>query len=100
MAEIHRDYSEKRDYHRMLVDCPMVLREQDAEAEEQVVCRNLSGGGLMFVSEHPYAIGTLLKVRIEPNDTIVAPLEKVIEIVRVDYSDADHGYEVAGMMRA
>lgn len=79
-----RDYAEKRGFNRMaLNDCPLTYRVQGNEEVHEGVAQNLSSSGIHMVCDRELEPGTLLEVKITPAMTVVAPLEALVEVVRV-----------------
>ena len=47
------DYSEKRDFFRMTMDCPALYRTLGATKSGSAMVRNLSAGGVLLLTEEP-----------------------------------------------
>jgi len=80
------DYSEKRDFSRMAVECPMTFCIQGETALHQGTAKDLSASGLSVVCRQEVSEGTILEVNIQPEKAIVAPLQATCEVVRVTSS--------------
>ncbi len=91
---IPRHYDEKRDFHRMTVDCAMSLRV-DGQTNGTAYCKNLSASGVLFESFHPIPVGTQVHFNITPKTTFVPPLNAVAEVLRVVHRGENNTYDVA-----
>lgn len=84
---LHRgDYSEKRDFMRMAVECPMTFRVQGESQEYQAIARDLSASGLLILCQHEVAEGCVLEINVQPEKPIVPPLQAICEVMRVSSS--------------
>lgn len=84
----------KREYHRIQTNCPVLFRTSaDGELQEGL-CLNLSTGGIAFQTDQDLAEGSRIDIFITPEAAIVPPLNASVEILRV--SDSGNSYEVAG----
>lgn len=77
------DYSEKRDFMRMAVECPMTFRIQGESTLYQATARDLSASGLLILCQQEVAEGALLVVSVQPEQSLVPPLQAVCEVMRV-----------------
>jgi len=75
------DFSEKRDFIRMGVECPATF-EIDGEAGSYsgIAC-DLSASGLKIMTEKDIVVGTILNIKILPEKALIAPLHAVVEVV-------------------
>lgn len=91
---LHRgDYSEKRDFMRMAVECPMTFSIQGESAVYSATARDLSASGLLILCQHEVDEGSLLVVSVKPEQSIVPPLQALCEVMRVS-SSAPGQYEL------
>lgn len=79
-----RDYEEKRDFIRMLLDHPVQCTDVATGARFTGQAKDLSGTGLCLETTRDCVPGALLEVRIEPDKAVVPPLHAVVEVVRVE----------------
>lgn len=84
-----KDYSEKRDFHRMQVNSRIEITNAD-EATVVGICRDLSAAGMQLFVNSPFAVGEELTTRLEGADDQFPPLETVCEVVRC--APEDDGY--------
>ena len=94
-----RDYDEKRDYIRISVDCEIKYSLADSELEESGKVTNLSGRGMMFMTEQPLEIENRVEVRIQPENNITPPLHANVRIVRVNKLRHSEGYEIGAVIQ-
>ncbi len=94
-----RDYDEKRDYLRVSVDCPIFFRTGDEEQEETGKVKNLSGRGMMFVSERELPLESSLKVKVFPENDLTPPLHARVRVVRVTPTRRGSGFEVGAVIQ-
>ena len=59
-----KDYSEKRDFHRMQVNSTITIIGNDGETHTGT-CRDLSAAGMQAAVERPFRIGEELRTRME-----------------------------------
>jgi len=77
------DYSEKRDFMRMEVECPMTFRIQGDSAQFQGTARDLSASGLLILCQQEVPEGAMLEINVQPEQSIVPPLQALCEVMRV-----------------
>lgn len=87
------DYSEKRDFMRMPVHCPVSIRDIRGELEELAELLDLSATGVRFVSSHAIDEGARLQLMVKPECTITPPLEAQVSVVRCN--EVDNGFDIA-----
>ncbi|MCW8888029.1 MAG: PilZ domain-containing protein [Gammaproteobacteria bacterium] len=75
------DFSEKRDFIRMGVDCPTTFEIEGESGSFNGTARDLSASGLQIVTQKEVAIGTILNIKVLPEKAIIAPLHAVVEVV-------------------
>jgi len=80
------DYSEKRDFVRMGVECVVDYKLHGATEVQQAAGHNLSAGGVCFEAEQELPVGTLLEIVISPQQKLTPPLEASAEVVRAEPS--------------
>lgn len=78
------EYSEKRDFGRMGVECGMTFQVEGKDETHNGIARNLSASGLLITTDREVPVGTLLYVCIKPEKAIVPPLEASVEVLRVE----------------
>ncbi len=88
------EYAEKRDFHRMGIDCPAQFRIQGAEEMADGIVKNLSASGLLLLAPQDINPGTRLLVYIVPANPITPPLSATASVLR-STPTSDGGYEIA-----
>lgn len=89
------DYSEKRDFFRMNMDCNMEYTVNGSGTRLCGHIKNLSGNGISFFAEQAIAAGTRIQVSIKPENPITPPLDLTIEVIRC-HDTGNKQYEIAG----
>jgi type II secretory ATPase GspE/PulE/Tfp pilus assembly ATPase PilB-like protein len=70
------------------------LLKRGFKPEQLSVTRDISAGGLLFISNESLEIGSILELKIElPNDE--EPIECLARVVRIDETDQANAYNVA-----
>ena len=88
------EYAEKRDFHRMGIDCPAQFRIQGADDVSDGIVKNLSASGLLLQTTLEISPGTRLLVHIVPMNAITPPLSTTVSVLRSTPA-TEGGYEVA-----
>jgi hypothetical protein len=89
-----KEYAEKRDFHRMGIDCPAQFRIQGADEMTDGIVKNLSASGLLMLAPQEINPGTQLLVYIVPTNSITPPLTATVSVLRSTPA-SDGGYEIA-----
>jgi len=76
-----QDYSDKRNYPRMQVECPARFKIAGGDGGGAVV-KNLSGGGLLVWIDREIASGSLLTMEIRPINDITPPMVAEVRVLR------------------
>ena len=104
-----RNYDEKRDFIRVAVDSAIsygMLDEADEDVavetllDQKALLKNLSGRGLMFVSENEVIKESLIDIKVVPNNELTQPLHARVKVVRVMKQRHGEGYEVGGVIQS
>ncbi len=94
-----RDYSEKRDYIRMTIDCKVSYKEIGSDEFKTGSSKNLSGKGLLFSTDREIKIGTLLDIDVTASNDVTPPLAAIVEVVRVEMMEPDTRYEIGCLIK-
>jgi hypothetical protein len=89
------DYSEKRDFQRMALDCSLEYRITADDKIYQGKIQNLSAKGVLFLGAKAIAVGTELQITLSPVHDITPPMVADVRVTRCDKHD-DVNYYVAG----
>lgn len=84
MSVIDQLYDEKRNFIRMKVDTVVSFTRIDGKERYEGRCRNLSGAGMLLETDKKLSLGERLKVTVPSEGPNFAPLDAVVEVVRVD----------------
>ncbi len=88
------DYSEKRDFMRMTMDCPARYRVEGTQELESAVVKDLSGGGVSLFTEKPVAADARVALEVMPGKSITPPLSAWVRVIRCEQTD-DGNYSLA-----
>lgn len=95
-----REYDEKRDFIRIDIDCEIVFKKSDSTEEEQTgQVANLSGRGMMFISETELEKNVLLEINIKPENILTPSLHANVKVVRVIKQRHAEGYEIGAVIK-
>ncbi len=84
MQTTRSEFSEKRDFIRLAVDCDVFYQNEKGGEEKSGQGHDLSAGGIMFEVDEEFPVGTKLNVRIHPRNNLTPPLETKVEVLRID----------------
>lgn len=83
MISSERSYEEKRNFIRMKVDTMVTFTKSDGKERYEGRCRNLSGAGMLLETRKKLEMGDRVRVTIPSEGPDFAPLEAIVEVVRV-----------------
>jgi len=89
------DYSEKREYYRMNMNCTVEYSVNGSGKTQSALLKNLSGDGVMIELDHRVEPGTEIKLSINPEQSVTSPLNVTVEVLRCEESESDQ-FTVAG----
>jgi type II secretory ATPase GspE/PulE/Tfp pilus assembly ATPase PilB-like protein len=72
-----------------------MLLERGFTPEQLSVTKNISAGGLLFVSSEPLTVGSILEMKIELPDSN-EPIECLLKVLRIEEIEDGRNYDVAG----
>jgi len=78
-----KDYSEKRDFHRMQVESAIEITDSKGQTFKGT-CRDLSATGMQLFVSTPVAIGEELTTVLHPSSDQFPPLETICEVIRCE----------------
>lgn len=78
-----KDYSEKRDFHRMRVNSEIQITRSDGRILVGI-CRDLSATGMQLYVEEEVAVGEELLTLILSSDDNFPPFESSVRVLRAD----------------
>ena len=95
-----REYDEKRDFIRIDIDCEVTFKKLDSTEEEMIgQVANLSGRGMMFISEVELEKNIVLEVNIKPKNILTPSLHANVKVVRVIKQRHADGYEIGAVIK-
>ena len=98
-----REYDEKRDFIRIDIDCDITFKKlasDDPTAEPQTgQVSNLSGRGMMFISDVEVEKNILLEININPKNILTPSLHANVKVVRVIKQRHADGYEIGAVIK-
>ena len=90
-----RNYEEKRNFRRMIMDCAMSLATTGEHGRFAGHCKNLSAQGVLFSTPMPMQVGAVVDIYIAPQKAVVKPFNAVVEVLRVSNRRDQNNYDVA-----
>ncbi len=80
---------EKRDFKRLPAETEINIRQVDKEGLKIGTAKDISGGGIMLESQHPFEPGTLLDIEVftrthKSFQRVFKPLSARVKVVRVE----------------
>ena len=95
------DYTEKRNYKRVKVECNIYYKMMNTEADDPDVgqLENISGRGLMFIAEKGVPMNAELEIRVSPGNDLTPPLHARVQVVRMEKQRRGNGYEIGAVIR-
>jgi len=104
-----RNYDEKRDFVRVALDSALSYGSPDesdddvavdTELDQKALLKNLSGRGLMFVSENEIQKESLIDIKVVPSNELTQPLHARVKVVRVMKQRHGEGFEVGAVIQS
>lgn len=89
-----KDFSEKRDFHRMRMNADVELTDRHGRSLTGV-CRDLSGTGMQLFVEREFAEGEEFQARLPSTNDQLPPFETVCRVLRCE---PESGAEVEGYL--
>jgi hypothetical protein len=87
---------DKRSFSRLPVDCKVIYKKPGQRDVLQGRGKNLSGNGILFVTDRAITVGTELEVNVLPGSKNHTPLNAIIKVVRMEPSSNAAQFSVAG----
>lgn len=95
-----REYDEKRDFIRIDVNCGIEYKKLEPEEAVQTgQVLNLSGRGMMFVSDNELDKNCILEVLIKPANALTPDLHANVKVVRVVKQRHKPGFEIGAVIK-
>lgn len=97
MSSDDHHYSERRNFIRMFVDAAVTITDPQTREVFQGDSKNLSGDGVMFVTDKEFTLDQQLQVDISSQQSQLPPLSASFQVIRVNKLD-DGRFEIAGKL--
>ena len=98
-----REYDEKRDFIRIDIDCEIIFKKlnSDGVAQEELTGQvsNLSGRGLMFISDSELEKNGMFEINIKPANILTPSLHANVKVVRVVKQRHADGFEIGAVIK-
>jgi len=80
------NFDDKRNFYRMMLNSEVVVTIIDDEANSQIkaTCRDLSATGMAIEVDHPLAMSTHVKIKLDSSSEQVQSLDMRGKVVRID----------------
>lgn len=80
------NFDDKRNFYRMMLNSEVVVTIIDDEANRQITatCRDLSATGMAIEVDHPIAMSTQVKIKLDSSSEQVQSLDIRGKVVRID----------------
>lgn len=80
------NFDDKRNFYRMMLNSEVIVTIIDDEANSQITatCRDLSATGIAIEVEHPLAMSTHVKIKLDSASEQLQSLDVRGKVVRVD----------------
>ena len=92
--------NENRTIPRIHVECPMSYNNIDSPERKKGIALDVSNSGIQFLTTEKLEEGSLKEIRLEPLDNSIAPLNAIIQIVRVEIAvGMNNQFKTAGVIK-
>lgn len=85
-------YGERRKHLRIPLNCSAKIYGEQQLRWEDSVCVNLSSSGVLMSSRDEFAVGSLMKVHVQPKLKVSSDLLAEVEVVRSEFDEANQRY--------
>ncbi len=83
------EYMEKRDFHRMALDCTAKIQVNGSGETDEAMVKDLSSGGILLWIKRQVEPGSQLSIKLQPGTDITPPLRAKAEVIRCDPVDEE-----------
>lgn len=83
MSEFMKDYSEKRDFHRMQMNSEIEITDSSGAALPGI-CKDLSGTGMQVSVEKPFSEGDEIHTLLPSTNQQFPPFETLCRVLRCE----------------
>jgi len=89
------DYSEKRNFFRMNLECNAQYTINGSGEFKAGLVSDLSGDGISIIADQSVEPGTEVRITIKPENDVTPPLDIVMEVLRCEKQGSEN-YLLAG----
>lgn len=91
------NFDDKRNFYRMMLNSEVIVTIIDDESNSQITatCRDLSATGMAIEMEHPLAMSTRVKIKLDSASDLVPALDILGKVVRIE--EECEGYYLVGI---
>jgi c-di-GMP-binding flagellar brake protein YcgR len=81
-----KTFDDKRNFYRMMLNSEVIVTIIDDEANSQITatCRDLSATGMAIEMEHPLAMSTHVRIKLDSASDLIQALDVRGKVVRID----------------
>ncbi len=83
------EYKEKRDFHRMALDCSAQFRINGSGEMNEAMVKDLSSGGILLWIKQQVEPGSEISIMLQPGTDITPPLRAKAQVIRCDPVDEE-----------
>lgn len=94
-----REFREKRASPRVAVEGEVSYKIPGEEKALTGWMKNLSGRGMMFLSEQQVPVESRLEVYVSPSEALSAPLHAEVKVVRVARQRRGDAFEIGAVIQ-
>lgn len=92
--------NDNRSIRRIPVECPLTYNSIDKQDIKKGIAIDISNHGIMFLANEKLEEGSLKEIRLEPLDDSIAPLNAIVQILRVEVAvGMNNQYKTAGVIK-
>ena len=95
---LSRFHTEKRNYKRLLMNCPVSFQLMNSPNQKMGTCIDLSANGILFQCDDKYPVGTKINIQVSPELSISPAFSATMKVVRVETLAAKGGFRVGGVL--
>lgn len=88
------DFAEKRDFHRMALDCKFAFLKPGSNQQYPGQVINLTSKGILFNSSESIELDSVVEIVVTPSNSPTEPMRASVQVNRV--TDHETVFEIAG----
>lgn len=95
---LSRFHAEKRNYKRLLMNCPVSFQLTGSPNQKMGTCLDLSANGILLQCDDTFPIGAKINVQVSSELSTSSSFSATMEVVRVERLPARAGFKVGGIL--